>query len=168
MRAGKTITRRRVPVRLYGPSVSWGQKRVAVLAGDRLHVLDLATGALEYKRDDVDSLTEQGLTPDDFSVVVTVGRRVISVPDGRVLHRTAHMFDAVGSVSPNGWVAITHDTAIRVLGEPGIHVEPDQGRPVLWSPDGSMLAYGLVDYPDPCTPGRTGSALRRWAGSRAC
>ena len=68
--AGKTITRRRVPVRLYGPSVSWGQKRVAVLAGDRLHVLDLATGALEYKRDDVDSLTEQGLTPDDFSVVV--------------------------------------------------------------------------------------------------
>ena len=140
-----------------GPTVSWGEERVAVLAGDRLHVLELASGALVRKRDDVDSLTRAGVRAgrrrgrrDDRP------RRWSSDPDGRVLHRTEHMFGAVGSVASNGTVAITHDTAIRVLGKPGVHVEPRQSHPALWSPDGTMLAYGLIDYPDPCTFGHDG------------
>ncbi len=154
--AGKTLTRRQVPVRLYGAKVSWGEERVAVLAGDRLHVLELSSGALVRKRDDVDSLTEQGFVPDNVAVVVTTGREVVSDPDGRVLHRTERMFGAVGSVASNGTVAITRDTAIRVLGNPGVHVEPRQSHPALWNPDGTMLAYGLIDYPDPCTFGHDG------------
>ena len=66
------------------------------------------------------------------------------------------MFDAVGSIASNGTVAITHDTAIRVLGNPGVHVEPRQSHPALWNPEGTMLAYGLIDYRDPCTHGRDG------------
>jgi hypothetical protein len=152
--AGKVVTRRRVPVRLYGPAVSWRDDRVAVLAGDRLHVVDLATGKLIGTRDDVDSLTSQGFAPDDVSVVVTAGREVLSFPDGRVLHRTEHKFDAVGTVASNGTVAITHDTAIRVLGNSGIHVEAR--RPALWDPAGTMLAYRLIRYPDVCSYGQLG------------
>ena len=49
------------------------------------------------------------------------------------------MAAARGAIGPDGTVAITHDEAIRVLGNPGVHVALDPTGLALWSPDGSTL-----------------------------
>jgi hypothetical protein len=145
----------------FDPGIAWSAdgSRVAVVADERLRVVDTATGAVLVERDGDVRLGEQAFAPDGSSLVLIDKDRAsrVEIPSGTVTPLGHKAFAA--SWSPNGSIALTRETGIAVIGAAGVRAPINVESAAQWSIDGRTLAFSVEQQRDECSYPLAGVAV---------